>query len=418
MVAGGGTGGITISLAEQVRQDNAEILYLDFSSDSMKICQERTKLRKLRNIIFISDWIESLNRLGLCNVDYIQSSGVLHHLKVPSHGLKVLKDILKSVGGLSVMVYGKTGRIPLYQTQNLLKTSLSKPLTVRQELKCAKSILNILPKSNWLRKMHGHAKHTNLGDDGELYDRYLHKRDISFSSLQIIDFVSKNGLYFIDYAPSSWTSEMENDKHLNHHNHMIQIKAYARHENAKRNAILELVTSNVKRHNFYTSNIINSQASLFDTDNIVYIHGNPIGFRDTIMRTNNHSNYLNFWFSQFNAQSNLNIDSRTYTSIALMKRGGSFKKLTFPYTNFSLRILRHLLQSSKSANNGYSIKTIYDFALRYKNKTDYIENMFSQFNELFESFRRIGVIILRSRHIERHPTSSSLSYYMFKPILK
>ena len=186
------------------------------------------------------------------------------------------------------MVYGKTGRIPLYQTQNLLKTSLSKPLTVRQELKCAKSILNILPKSNWLRKVHGHKKHTNLGDDGELYDRYLHKRDISFSSLQIIDFVSKNGLYFIDYAPSSWTSEMENDKHLNHHNHMIQIKAYARHENAKRNAILELVTSNVKRHNFYTSNIINSQASLFDTDNIVYIHGNPIGFRDTIMRTNNH----------------------------------------------------------------------------------------------------------------------------------
>ena len=53
IVAGGGTGGVTVFVGEQLNHTNAEIIYLDFSSASMKIAKQRALNRKLSNIIWI-----------------------------------------------------------------------------------------------------------------------------------------------------------------------------------------------------------------------------------------------------------------------------------------------------------------------------------------------------------------------------
>ena len=109
MVAGGGTGGITVFNAEQLRHTNAEVVYFDFSSASMKISQIRARIRTLNNIIWIHSWIEEFRFLGLGLFKDFQCSGVLHHLKNPLYGLNVLKDQLTSDGGMNIMVYGLYG---------------------------------------------------------------------------------------------------------------------------------------------------------------------------------------------------------------------------------------------------------------------------------------------------------------------
>ena len=45
LVAGGGTGDTTIFLAEQLRETDAEIVHLDFSSASLAIAQGRAAIR-------------------------------------------------------------------------------------------------------------------------------------------------------------------------------------------------------------------------------------------------------------------------------------------------------------------------------------------------------------------------------------
>ena len=135
--------------AEQLNHTNAEILYLDFSKTSKNISINRAKLRRLHNIVWITTWVESLNKLGIGKMDYAESAGVLHHLKSPLRGLNSLKDILTENGGMEIMVYAKYGRTYVYQMQRLLKI-LNYPVkhNIPEELKTAKAILDSLPENN------------------------------------------------------------------------------------------------------------------------------------------------------------------------------------------------------------------------------------------------------------------------------
>ena len=135
LVAGAGTNGGVPYLGEQLNHTESEIIYIDFSSTSMYIAQERMKIRGLSNIIWAVDWIENINRLGLGEFDFVGSTGVLHHLKDPQHGLKCLYDLQTGDGGAAFMVYGRYGRIGLYQVQELLRVTCQVNCTIDKELK-------------------------------------------------------------------------------------------------------------------------------------------------------------------------------------------------------------------------------------------------------------------------------------------
>ena len=85
-MAAGGTGGTTLFLAEQLNHTNAEVVYLDFSMESMKIARQRAEVRHLTNIAWHNDWIENIPQMGLGKFDLIECSGALHHLADPLAG--------------------------------------------------------------------------------------------------------------------------------------------------------------------------------------------------------------------------------------------------------------------------------------------------------------------------------------------
>ena len=207
IVAGGGTGGTTVFFGEQLNHTNAEVVYIDFSSTSMKISQQRTRFRNLRNIIWINSWIEGIRFLGMGVFESVQSSGVLHHLKIPLLGLNILKDNLTNKGGLHIMVYGKYGRSAIYQTQELFGRVNGNLADLEFELATASQILNVLPHSNWFiqNPLVTDHKEGNIG----IYDLFLHKRDTSFSIDMLLRWIMNAGLHFVEFDSFKIRSQLQ-----------------------------------------------------------------------------------------------------------------------------------------------------------------------------------------------------------------
>ena len=151
IIAGGGTGSVTVYFGEQLNDTNGEIVYMDFSFASMKITQRRAKARKLRNIIYVNSWIEGIRFYGLGQFKIVQCSGVLHHLKNPSLGLNILKDLSISNGGMDLMVYAQTGRTAIYMLQNLMRRINSKNDSINHQLQNTNKTLNSLPNHHWFK---------------------------------------------------------------------------------------------------------------------------------------------------------------------------------------------------------------------------------------------------------------------------
>merc|ERR1711997_675073 len=61
---------------------------------------------------------------------------------------------------------------------------------IRDELKNTKHILKILPKRHLFNFISG--DHVNMGDVG-IYDLLLHKRDVSYTSIEVYDWLQKSG---------------------------------------------------------------------------------------------------------------------------------------------------------------------------------------------------------------------------------
>ncbi|MEO5659985.1 MAG: class I SAM-dependent methyltransferase, partial [Polaromonas sp.] len=195
LVAGGGTGDATIFLAEQLRAigaNNAEIVHLDLSHASMVLAQERARIRGLTNISWVHYSLLSLPALGLGQFDYINCSGVLHHLADPDLGLRVLLSALKEGGAIGLMLYATTGRAGVYQMQALLRlvngVGSSQEADDSRKIANARELLGSLPASNGFMRSEALPHDHKLGDAG-IYDLLLHSQDRSYSVGQLFDWL-------------------------------------------------------------------------------------------------------------------------------------------------------------------------------------------------------------------------------------
>ena len=193
LVAGGGTGDATIFLAEQLRGTDAEIVHLDMSHASIVLAQERAKIRGLTNITWVHYSLLSLPALGLGKFDYINCSGVLHHLADPDLGLRVLLSALKPGGAIGLMVYGTTGRTGVYQMQALMRMvnrdGTDQELEDPHKIANTRDLLGSLPASNWFKASESLYNDHKAGDAG-IYDLLLHSQDRSYSVGELFDWLN------------------------------------------------------------------------------------------------------------------------------------------------------------------------------------------------------------------------------------
>ncbi|WP_309684645.1 class I SAM-dependent methyltransferase [Polaromonas sp.] len=188
LVAGGGTGDATIFLAEQLRASNAQVVHLDMSQASIALAQQRARLRGLGNISWVHDSLLNLPTLGLAPFDYINCSGVLHHLADPDAGFRALRGVLKDNGAMGLMVYATAGRADVYQMQALMRLANAGQHDTQRKIANTRDLLGSLPPSNWFMRNEPQHHDHKAGDAG-IYDLLLHSQDRSYSVGELFDWL-------------------------------------------------------------------------------------------------------------------------------------------------------------------------------------------------------------------------------------
>ena len=268
LIAGGGTGDSSTFFGAQFKNiPNAEIVYLDFSKNSMEIAKKRAEVRGLKNITFINESIFNIPKLNLGKFDFIQCSGVLHHLSSPDEGLKILTDSLKDTGGMNLMVYAKYGRTGVYQIQDLMRM-VNEGVTQRtEEVMNGKTIMSSLPATNWfVRGQDLLGDHILFGDVG-LYDMFLHKQDRCYSLPELYEWVEKAGLNFIEFSDVSAKLKLRPENYITDFSLLQKVKKM---DHKKQTAIAEIMCGSIIKHQFYVSKQKAPQATMDDVNNIPY----------------------------------------------------------------------------------------------------------------------------------------------------
>ncbi len=270
LVAGGGTGDSTIYLAEQLRDmQNARVIYVDLSKASMEVAQQRASVRKLKNIEWYQMSLLDVANLGI-KFDYINCSGVLHHLEDPNAGLKALADVLKPDGALGIMVYGQYGRTSVYQMQELLRLINHPDAPAAEKVNITKQVIKCLPASNLFRKQKSiWDNELNRNGDVGIYDLLLHSTDRAYTVPQLHEWLNGVGMkvscftgtpgYGLCYKPEFVFAR---DAEL-----MSTIKALPL---AEQQAVAELAHSNISRHIFYATRKADIAACVKDDDMIPF----------------------------------------------------------------------------------------------------------------------------------------------------
>lgn len=202
LVAGGGTGDHTIFLAEQLRDHRASITYIDISQASMEIAKERARVRELQNIEWHHGSILDLGALDLAQFDLICCTGVLHHLPEPERGLDALRKVLAPDGAMTLMVYGRYGRLGIYAGQELMRLLNEGSEDRSAKMRRAMALVHSLPETNWLYR--GADRERQLGewegDESNFYDVLLHEQDRAYSVLELYDLLDGADLELIEFT--------------------------------------------------------------------------------------------------------------------------------------------------------------------------------------------------------------------------
>jgi SAM-dependent methyltransferase len=195
LIAGGGTGDATVMLATHLARLGrpGSVTWLDRSSASLHIAQERAKVRGLTNIIWQQRSLLELPGSGLGPFDYIDCCGVLHHLPDPAEGLRALLSVLAPGGGLGLMVYAPHGRTGVYMMQDALRMLAPADQPPQRRLDVARRVMRHLPDTQWLRHNRNFDDHINGGDAG-LYDLLLNPRDRAFTVTELDALLRAAGL--------------------------------------------------------------------------------------------------------------------------------------------------------------------------------------------------------------------------------
>ncbi len=118
LTAGCGTGRPLTQFATSF--PNARITAIDLSGASLAYALRRTRAAGVSNIEFAQGDILNIADVGK-QFDFIESSGVLHHMKDPEAGWKALLTRLRPGGRMQVALYSKTARRTITQVRDYIK---------------------------------------------------------------------------------------------------------------------------------------------------------------------------------------------------------------------------------------------------------------------------------------------------------
>ena len=201
--AGCGTGVSTDYLCHL--NPGADVVGVDISDGALAVAQERLKRSGARQVVrSLRQERRSLLDLGdETPFDYINSVGVLHHLREPEAGLAALAKLLAPQGLLHLFLYADAGRWEIHRTQKAL--TLLQAGTGGDGLRLGRELFETLPESNRLRRHHEQRWAVDCAPDANFADMYLHPQETSYNLERLFAFIRTAGLQFAGFSnPEVW----------------------------------------------------------------------------------------------------------------------------------------------------------------------------------------------------------------------
>jgi SAM-dependent methyltransferase len=201
--AGCGTGVSTDYLAHL--NPGSHILAVDISAGALEVARER--LHRSGGAKVAGDL--RLERRSLLELEgegpfhYINSVGVLHHLREPERGLRALASLLRPKGLLHLFLYADGGRWEIHRVQRALQA-----MGVGDDaegLRLGRSLFDVLPPDNRLRRHHEQRWALDTAADANFADMYLHPQETSYDLQRLFRFVEQADLQFAGFSnPEVW----------------------------------------------------------------------------------------------------------------------------------------------------------------------------------------------------------------------
>ncbi len=219
----------------------AKITGIDLSTSSLAHEAYLKDKHGLQNLTLHQCPIEDVASLGQ-TFDFIDTSGVLHHLPDPVAGLRALKTVLRPNGVIAVMLYGKYSRTGVYMLQEMFQT-LGLGQT-EDDVATVKAVLGLIPQSHFVRDYLKRAKDTQY--DAGLVDTFLHPQDRAYRVADCLEFVDAAGMKFMGW----WDSMLYYPEGQIDTNHSLCRQINALPE-AKIWQVMELFNGTLGQHAFF-----------------------------------------------------------------------------------------------------------------------------------------------------------------------
>lgn len=192
LIAGCGTGMDAISSAATIR--GAKITAMDLSLTSLAYAKRMAADFGIGSIDFRHGDILALPGKGL-EFDVIQAYGVLHHMRDPLEGWRILTDCLHEAGLMRIALYSEIARQPVVAARELI-AARGYPATTEGIRECRRELL-ALPDDHPAKPV------TREGSDffatSTCRDLLFHGEEHRFTCLQIADMIKELGLEFLGY---------------------------------------------------------------------------------------------------------------------------------------------------------------------------------------------------------------------------
>lgn len=187
LIAGCGTGLSTVEFARHAR--DARILAVDLSLASLSYAKRMADHAGLTNVEFAQADIMKLGTLGR-QFDFIDASGVLHHLADPWEGWRILLSLLRPGGAMQVCLYSERARRNVVAARALIAERGYRPIAedirrCRQEIVAAADPL--------LKSL---SRRDDFFTIGECRDLLFHVQEHRVTLPAIKSFLTENGLEF------------------------------------------------------------------------------------------------------------------------------------------------------------------------------------------------------------------------------
>ena len=190
LIAGCGTGYHSISAT---KYKNSNILAVDLSLTSLAYAKRKTEEFGIKNVEYMHADLLQLKKLNK-KFDIIESAGVLHHMKDPIAGLKVLTHMLEPHGFMKLGLYSELARKSVVKGRDFIKKNNFNNTT--DDIKIFRQLLINKKEDLLLREI---VRSTDFYSTSRVRDLLFHVQEHRFTIPQISKMLKDLDLEFLGF---------------------------------------------------------------------------------------------------------------------------------------------------------------------------------------------------------------------------